>query len=54
MDEKLVHIIENELNAKVMPFVRRPGRYIGGEVNQIKKDLGKCALKVAICFPDVY
>ena len=50
----MIHIIENELNEKVMPFVRRPGRYIGGEVNQIKKDLSKCALKVAICFPDVY
>jgi len=54
MDEKIVNIIEDQINAKVMPFVRRPGRYIGGEVNQVKKDLSKCRLRVAICFPDVY
>lgn len=34
--------------------VRRPSRYIGGEVNQIKKDLDSCDLTVALCFPDVY
>ncbi|MCK4885934.1 MAG: TIGR03960 family B12-binding radical SAM protein [Planctomycetes bacterium] len=50
----MVNIIEDQINEKVMPFVRRPGRYIGGEVNQIKKDLSKCELRVAICFPDVY
>ncbi|HPS54875.1 MAG TPA: TIGR03960 family B12-binding radical SAM protein [Sedimentisphaerales bacterium] len=50
----MINIVEDQINEKVMPFVRRPGRYIGGEVNQIKKDLSKCALKVAICFPDVY
>ena len=34
--------------------MRRPGRYIGGEINQIKKDLSRCELKVALCFPDIY
>lgn len=34
--------------------VSRPGRYIGGEVNQIRKDLCCCDVKVALCFPDVY
>lgn len=37
-----------------LPFVRRPSRYIGGEINQVKKDLSKCDLTVALCFPDVY
>jgi len=37
-----------------LPFVRRPARYIGGEVNQIRKDLDRCDLSVALCFPDVY
>ena len=37
-----------------LPFVRRPSRYIGGEINQIKKDLASCDLKVALCFPDIY
>ncbi|MHC4132238.1 MAG: TIGR03960 family B12-binding radical SAM protein [Planctomycetota bacterium] len=37
-----------------LPFVRRPGRYIGGEINQIKKELSECELRAALCFPDVY
>lgn len=37
-----------------LDFVLRPGRYIGGEVNQIRKDLARCDVKVALCFPDVY
>jgi len=37
-----------------LPFVRRPGRYIGGEINQTKKDLSRCDIKVALCFPDIY
>ncbi len=37
-----------------LPFVRRPARYIGGEINQIKKNLTHCEATVALCFPDVY
>ena len=37
-----------------LPFVRRPSRYIGGEINQIKKDLTQCSPTVALCFPDIY
>ncbi len=37
-----------------MPFVRRPGRYIGGEINQVKKELSRCDLTVGLCFPDIY
>lgn len=42
------------IEQEFFPFVRRPARYIGGEVNQIKKDLEHCDLTVALCFPDVY
>lgn len=31
-----------------------PSRYIGGEINEIKKDLDRSELKIALCFPDVY
>jgi radical SAM superfamily enzyme YgiQ (UPF0313 family) len=34
--------------------VQRPGRYLGGEVNQIVKDWATTDVKVALCFPDVY
>jgi radical SAM family uncharacterized protein len=47
-------IIAEQIERRFLPFVRRPSRYIGGEVNQAKKDLSRCELKVALCFPDVY
>jgi len=39
---------------KLLPLVRRPSRYIGGEVNSIKKNLSTVALKYALAFPDCY
>jgi radical SAM family uncharacterized protein len=49
-----IAILAERVEKEFLPFVRRPGRYIGGEINQIKKDLTKCKLTVALCFPDVY
>jgi len=37
-----------------LQLVRKPSRYIGGEVNSVKKDLSKVALKFALGFPDAY
>ena len=54
MNRKEIKILEERIAADFLPLVRRPSRYIGGEVNQIKKDLAKCELTVALCFPDVY
>jgi radical SAM family uncharacterized protein len=47
-------ILTERIDRDFLPFVRRPSRYIGGEINQIKKDLHNCSLKVALCFPDTY
>ncbi|HUV63526.1 MAG TPA: hypothetical protein VMW24_06475, partial [Sedimentisphaerales bacterium] len=54
MIKRDVTILAERVERDLLPFVRRPGRYIGGEVNQIKKDLSRCELAVAMCFPDVY
>nr|HUM34560.1 radical SAM protein [Candidatus Saccharicenans sp.] len=34
--------------------VQKPGRYTGGESNQIKKDPEAVRIKVALAFPEVY
>ncbi|MCE9624991.1 MAG: TIGR03960 family B12-binding radical SAM protein, partial [Deltaproteobacteria bacterium] len=34
--------------------VEKPGRYLGNEVNSVKKDSAKVRLHVALIFPDVY
>lgn len=47
-------ILAERIEREFLPFVRSPSRYIGGEVNQIKKDLSQCELSAALCFPDIY
>ncbi|MHC4426359.1 MAG: radical SAM protein [Planctomycetota bacterium] len=54
MGKKNVTILTEWVERDFLPFVRRPGRYIGGEINQTKKDLSECELAVALCFPDIY
>ncbi|MHC4121786.1 MAG: TIGR03960 family B12-binding radical SAM protein, partial [Planctomycetota bacterium] len=54
MTKEEVTILVERVEREFLPFVRRPSRYIGGEINQIKKDLTRCNVTVALCFPDVY
>jgi radical SAM family uncharacterized protein len=54
MSEREVTILAHQVERDFLPFVRRPSRYIGGEINQIQKDLARCDVTVALCFPDVY
>ncbi|HUW19254.1 MAG TPA: TIGR03960 family B12-binding radical SAM protein [Sedimentisphaerales bacterium] len=54
MTRRDVTILAERVEREFLPYVRRPSRYIGGEINQIKKDLARCELTVALCFPDVY
>ncbi len=54
MNSKEITILTDRIEQQFLPFVRRPSRYIGGEINQTKKDLRSCDLRVALCFPDVY
>jgi radical SAM family uncharacterized protein len=54
MKKRKLEIFQQQIEKEFLPFVRRPARYIGGEINQIKKDLNHCNLRVALCFPDLY
>ena len=54
MRHKTIEILTDRVEREFLPWVTRPGRYIGGEINQVKKDLNACELRVALCFPDVY
>jgi radical SAM family uncharacterized protein len=40
--------------ALILPRVEKPGRYIGGEWNEIRKNPARVRTKVALAFPDVY
>jgi len=37
-----------------LPFVSKPGRYTGNEINIVRKDLSEVDLRVALVFPDIY
>ena len=45
--------INQQLN-KILPLVEKPGRYTGGEFNQIVKNWESTDLKIVLAFPDVY
>lgn len=45
--------IERELE-RILPRVAKPGRYTGGEYNQVVKDWAECDMRVALAFPDIY
>ena len=42
------------LEASILAQVKKPSRYLGGEVGQTKKDLSKVESIVGLCYPDLY
>lgn len=45
---------ELALSDEILLSVEKPARYIGNEINMIKKNLDNIDLRFALCFPDVY
>ena len=42
------------LSDEILMEIEKPARYIGGEVNMVKKDLKDVDIRFCMCFPDVY
>jgi radical SAM family uncharacterized protein/radical SAM-linked protein len=38
----------------ILPFVKKPGRYLGGELNTVNKEWDRVALRFCLIFPDLY
>ncbi|MCC6301121.1 MAG: TIGR03960 family B12-binding radical SAM protein [Anaerolineales bacterium] len=45
--------IENKLD-RILLKVQKPGRYVGGELNSVRKDWDSVQTRVAFVFPDIY
>lgn len=45
---------EKILYDRILPLVTKPGRYVGNELNVIKKDWSKVDVTFALIFPDLY
>jgi hypothetical protein len=39
---------------RILPTVQKPGRYTGGELNQVVKDWAAIKTHLALVFPDIY
>lgn len=42
------------LSDEILLSIDKPARYIGNEINMVKKDLDKIDIRFCMCFPDVY
>jgi radical SAM family uncharacterized protein/radical SAM-linked protein len=49
----MMHQLSEKIKKDLLPFVMKPGRYVGNELGAIKKDHHE-KLRVALVFPDVY
>jgi len=47
------HEVRSRLE-RILPTVQKPGRYTGGELNQILKDWDAVRTRIALVFPDIY
>ncbi len=54
MIERPIQSVKEQVSRRLLPFVRKPARYIGGEINQICKDPASVEVRVGLCFPDIY
>ncbi len=42
------------LSERILMNIEKPARYIGNEVNIVKKNIDDIDIRIAMCFPDVY
>lgn len=47
-------IAQDVLEQRILPRVNKPGRYLGNEINVVRKPFDEAELRVALAFPDVY
>jgi radical SAM family uncharacterized protein/radical SAM-linked protein len=47
-------MVDFKINYDALSRVKKPARYIGGEINAAFKDPAKVKIRVALAFPDVY
>lgn len=51
---KMEENMKEKLFKEILPLVSKPSRYMGNELNIIKKDWNNSKTKIAFAFPDVY
>jgi radical SAM family uncharacterized protein len=54
MNKDQIKINKERIEREFLPYVQKPSQYIGGEINQLKKNLSGINFTFALCFPDLY
>ncbi len=54
MEHQDIKTLSDKISHVLLPQVKTPAQYIGGEVNQIKKEIKPTDTSVALGFPDTY
>ena len=47
-------VVDLDRLERILPTVRKPGRYTGGEYNSVVKDWDATPVRVCLAFPDIY
>jgi radical SAM family uncharacterized protein/radical SAM-linked protein len=47
-------VLRKNIESKILPVVQKPMRYMGGELNCVRKDLSNIDIHGVFCFPDLY
>jgi radical SAM family uncharacterized protein/radical SAM-linked protein len=47
------YMTDNSLET-ILPYVQKPSRYLGSEINSVRKDPSEVKLRIALAFPDLY
>ena len=51
---KINHTMRPKSIQDILPWVEQPSRYLGSEINHIRKDPAQVKLKILLAFPDLY
>lgn len=54
MDDKNVFDLKQKIERELLPFVEKPMRYIGNELNSVVKNCNQVSLHGVLCFPEIY
>lgn len=54
LERKVKNMTKLALSDEILMKIDKPARYIGNELNSVKKNKDEVAIRFAMCFPDVY
>lgn len=54
IEERFVINMKRYIRNKILPYVEKPPRYLGDEINSVHKNWDEVKVRKVFCFPDIY